>query len=122
MSSCVELCSGLNISPDTMKMLVESWLGKTFPGHNEAFAAADALGWEERNMFEERLFRVARNYMLCSCGSRKESSWAYDAQGIPLCRVCPSCRTKRLSVYREEILEGYGQQDVDEPIDGEEEQ
>jgi len=112
----------LNISLDTMKMLIESWLGKTFSGHNEAFAAADALGWEERTSFEERLFRVAHLHMLCPCGSKRESEWAYDAQGIPLCRVCPSCREKKLSVYREEILEGYGQQDVDEPIDGEEDQ
>jgi hypothetical protein len=41
----------------------------------------------------------------------------YDAQGIYLCRVCDTCRDVKLSRYRPEILRGYTQADVDEPID-----
>lgn len=45
--------------------------------------------------------------------------WAKDAQGIPLCKVCERCEAERLSVYRPEILRGYDQSDVDEPIEEE---
>jgi hypothetical protein len=45
--------------------------------------------------------------------------WEYDAQGIPLCKVCDKCRDQKLSRYRPEILEGYTQADVDEPIEPE---
>jgi hypothetical protein len=40
----------------------------------------------------------------CSCGSGEYSYWAYDAQGIPLCKVCDKCEEERLSHYRPEIL------------------
>lgn len=56
---------------------------------------------------------------LCNCGSKKPSHWAHDAQGIPLRRVCDSCRKDKLSYYRPEILSGYDQGDVDEPIEPE---
>jgi len=46
------------------------------------------------------------------------SWWEYDAQGIPLARVCDGCVDEVLSKYRPEILSGYSQQDVDEPIEG----
>lgn len=49
--------------------------------------------------------------------SSEPSWWAHDAQGIPLCRVCDRCEREKLSVYRPEILAGYDQLDVDEPID-----
>lgn len=58
--------------------------------------------------------------MKCSCGSGLESWWEYDAQGIALCRVCESCVDERLARYRPEILTGYSQADVDEPIEPEE--
>jgi hypothetical protein len=45
------------------------------------------------------------------------SWWEHDAQGIPLCRVCDGCRAVKLSRYRPEILTGYSQADVDEPIE-----
>ena len=53
--------------------------------------------------------------------STEPSWWEYDAQGIPLCRVCDDCRKHKLRQYRPEILSGYDQNDVDEPInsDGE---
>ena len=47
------------------------------------------------------------------------SWWENDAQGIPLCRVCSTCREAKLSRYRPEILTGYTQADVDEPIEPE---
>lgn len=52
----------------------------------------------------------------CSCGSGLRFEREYDAQGIYLCRVCPKCRTEKLSHYRPETLSGYNQSDVDEPI------
>lgn len=55
----------------------------------------------------------------CPCGSGKDSWWEYDAQGIPLDRVCEDCRAKKLAKYRPEILKGYSQADVDEPIEEE---
>ena len=48
---------------------------------------------------------------------RAASWWEYDGQGIPLCRVCDTCRTAKLSRYRPEILRHYDQRDVDEPIE-----
>ena len=45
------------------------------------------------------------------------SWWEMDSQRIPLCRVCEDCRDQKLSRYRPEILEGYDQSDVDEPIE-----
>lgn len=56
----------------------------------------------------------------CPCGSGKPSEWEYDAQSIPLCRVCEDCREKKLSRYRACILTGYTQADVNEPIEPEE--
>jgi len=45
--------------------------------------------------------------------------WEFDAQGIELCRVCDECKEAKLSRYRPEILSGYTQADVDEPIEPE---
>jgi hypothetical protein len=49
--------------------------------------------------------------------SSEDSWWEHDAQGIALCRVCDKCRKEKLSRYRPEILSGYTQEDVDEPIE-----
>lgn len=46
------------------------------------------------------------------------SWWEHDAQNIPLCKVCDLCAEHKLSKYRPEILTGYTQADVDEPIEG----
>ncbi len=46
-----------------------------------------------------------------------DSWWESDAQGIPLCRVCDRCERYRLGGYRPEILTGYNQSDLDEPIE-----
>jgi len=48
---------------------------------------------------------------------RETSWWEKDAQNIPLCRVCSECREAKLARYRPEILSGYTQADVDEPIE-----
>lgn len=48
---------------------------------------------------------------------RNESWIEYDAQGIYLTRVCGKCVTAKLSKFRPEILSGYDQSDVDEPIE-----
>ena len=53
----------------------------------------------------------------CSCGSGLPSAWEYDGNGIELCRACDACREEKLSKYRPEILEPYGQDQVDEPIE-----
>lgn len=50
--------------------------------------------------------------------SKEPSWWAHDAQGIPLCRVCDDCKAEKLRRYRPEILSGYTQEDVNEPIEG----
>jgi len=49
--------------------------------------------------------------------SKEPSWWAHDAKGIPLCRVCSDCENEKLGRYRPEILSGYTQHDVDEPIE-----
>tara|TARA_R100000152_G_C6767965_1_gene193298 strand:- start:637 stop:831 length:195 start_codon:yes stop_codon:yes gene_type:complete len=51
--------------------------------------------------------------------NRGESWVEYDAQGIYLCRVCADCVEAKLATYRPEILTGYTQADVDEPIEAE---
>lgn len=60
----------------------------------------------------------ARKKCGCIAGKVGDDSWLeYDAQGIPLCRVCDDCRERRLSKYRPCILTGYTQDDVCEPIE-----
>ncbi len=59
-------------------------------------------------------------YRECNCGSGKASWWAHDARGIELCRVCEVCEERKLAGYRPEILSGYSQEDVDEPIEPDE--
>ena len=49
----------------------------------------------------------------------EDSWWEYDAQGIELCSVCDKCRKAKLAKYRPEILSGYDQGDVAEPIEPE---
>lgn len=49
----------------------------------------------------------------------QNSWWANDAQGIPLRRVCEKCEHLLEEEYRPEILRGYSQEDVDEPIEPE---
>lgn len=49
--------------------------------------------------------------------NRAESWWERDAQGIDLCRVCEYCQEVKLRKFRPEILTGYTQADVSEPIE-----
>lgn len=52
----------------------------------------------------------------CPCGSGLDSHWEHDARGIPLARVCPKCKAKRLSGYRADVLTDPNYP-ADEPID-----
>jgi hypothetical protein len=45
------------------------------------------------------------------------SWWDVDSKGIPTDRVCDKCIEAKRSKYRPIIFEGYGQADVDEPIE-----
>ena len=53
----------------------------------------------------------------CPCGSELPSEWQYDAQGIELCRTCEDCHDVLMGKFRQEIITGYTQADVDEPIE-----
>jgi hypothetical protein len=56
----------------------------------------------------------------CTYHTKSDGSWwEYDGRGIPLCRVCEKCRKAKLAKYRPEILAGYSEADVDEPIEAE---
>ena len=54
--------------------------------------------------------------MICN-HTKDDSWWENDAQGIPLARVCVKCVEYKLAQYRPEILSGYSQNDVNEPIE-----
>jgi hypothetical protein len=75
---------------------------------------------EERREREENeaIAREEKREELKRHNCKKEDSWwEYDAQNIPLCRVCSICQKAKLSQYRPEILTGYDQSDVCEPIE-----
>ena len=55
----------------------------------------------------------------CPCGSGLFPERHYDACGIYLCLACDKCESEKLAAYRPEILTGYTQEDVDEPIEAE---
>ena len=58
------------------------------------------------------------NQDLRYCQHEGEYTWIeYDARAIPLCKVCEMCVDDQLARYRPEILSGYTQADVDEPIE-----
>lgn len=54
----------------------------------------------------------------CPCGSGQSSWWERDARNIPLCRVCPKCRTEKLKRFRPEVLADPAYE-ADEAIDPE---
>ena len=77
---------------------------------------------ERANTLEPRDVRLSEGDVMiaeaCNVHTRDDGSWwEHDAQGIELCRVCSDCRREKLSRYRPEILTGYDQSDVDEPIE-----
>ena len=71
----------------------------------------DELYWEA--------WSTPRALQTCSCGSGDVAWWVNDYQGIPLAKVCGKCEAEKLSGFRPEILTGYTQADVDEPIEPE---
>lgn len=56
----------------------------------------------------------------CPCGSGELSWWEFDGRGIPLTRVCPACKAKKMAGYNPVILKHYTQEDVDEQIEEDE--
>ena len=41
----------------------------------------------------------------CEMHRKADGSWReYDAQGIPLARACPVCRTQKLRHYRPDVI------------------
>lgn len=53
---------------------------------------------------------------LCPCGSRRQSTWQYDARGIALCRTCAKCHGAKMAKYRPEVLTNPNYH-TDEPIE-----
>jgi hypothetical protein len=54
----------------------------------------------------------------CKRHTKNDGSWwENDGRGIPLCRVCSSCRKEKLSGFRPAILRSYNENDVNEPIE-----
>ncbi len=66
---------------------------------------ADFERWAERNV--------------CPCGSGLYKLPLMDAQNIFCCYFCDVCEKEKKAKYRPEILTGYDQSDVDEPIEPE---
>ncbi len=61
---------------------------------------------------------MAKEKKECEYGAHVDFAyWVNDAQGIPLCKACDHCIKEKLKGYRPEILTGYDQSDVDEPIE-----
>ena len=80
-----------------------------------------SLSWQSSGPKLPPFLEVFRMGHYCK-GREWSDGWAFwvnDAQGIPLAKVCGDCRGEKLSGYRPEILTGYDQSDVDEPIDPE---
>ena len=48
---------------------------------------------------------------------RNESWWEYDGRGIPLCRVCDTCREAKLSKFSKTVMHYYDERDIDEQIE-----
>ena len=71
-------------------------------------------------MFDDEDDLPLTHACLSGIPSKEYAWWANDARGIPLTKVCDKCEKEKLSVYRPEILSGYDQSDVDEPIEAEE--
>jgi hypothetical protein len=60
---------------------------------------------------------VTTDHLPCRCGSGLPSSWAVDARGVELARVCPRCEQRVLAAYRPEVLHD-GSYELDEDVDG----
>lgn len=61
---------------------------------------------------------MAREHKCIGGALSEEPSWWFrDAQGIELFRGCDRCAEEKKARYRPEILSGYTQEDVNEPIE-----
>ncbi len=108
---------------DTCPLTVEHGDGSLASGQ-AASAVVQSVANGEPN-YDELIAYDGRN---CNCekgdeadarGEIHQSGVVRDAQGIYLCRACPDCAEEKLSHYRDCILTGYNQSDVDEPIEAE---
>jgi hypothetical protein len=72
-----------------------------------------AAEWIDRDAFD------GEDYGPCGCEHPTGSYPLHDGNGIYLARVCSRCHVPTLMKYREEILRGYSQAEVDEPIEPE---
>jgi len=50
----------------------------------------------------------------CKCGSGRLSSWLYDAQNIPVERVCTACEENVKKRFNPWVFTGYNQAFLDE--------
>ena len=85
------------------------------------YSVLKSHGWQRPSAMRadpQRRIRMKEHSCVRGVVSKEPSWWAHDAQGIPLCRVCEYCEGEKLSRYRPEIISGYDQNDVDEPIEG----
>ncbi len=77
-----------------------------------------AAKWSQPSRNNDNVEESMREH---SCVNGEQSTapswWTHDAQGIPLARVCARCKREKLARYRPEILTGYDNLDVDEPIE-----
>lgn len=54
-------------------------------------------------MWDHHGVLMSQHIKPCPCGSKLPSTWAYDARGIPLCRTCVRCHTRKMDGYRADI-------------------
>jgi hypothetical protein len=52
----------------------------------------------------------------CPCGSGEQREPQFDGYGIFLCYTCPRCHTRKMAMFRHDIMERYA---CDEPIEQE---
>ena len=57
---------------------------------------------------------MAKKPFPCDCGSGELCYALHDGYNIFLCYVCDTCKDKKLSRYRPDIMEQY---ECDEPIE-----
>lgn len=76
---------------------------------------------EEKDILDQLMdaCQLGESDKMCDCGSGKTRLHAHDAQMIYLCSGCETCLPEKLKKYRPEILFGYDQSDVNEPIEPE---
>jgi hypothetical protein len=91
--------------------------GYSFPCDSAGNVCVENLSVEGRKNYDFALLHAERGrwqnicvrpyikrYRTCDCGSGEIPEEEYDARGIYLCRACPSCRSRKLRGYRQDVL------------------